>query len=98
AAAVSVGEMRHGGATRPEDRVEVRRRRDVPLLLGAFDEAPGHLDGGVVIEDIDSAEGVDGGCDHGVVVGTERHVGVYGDGLAPRLLDEIHGLAGGVSG
>ena len=88
--------MRHGGATRPEDRVEVRRHRDVPLLLGALDQAPRHLDGGVVVEDVDPAEGVDSRGNHRVVVGAARHVGVHGDGFAPRLLDEVDRLAGAV--
>ena len=47
--------VRERGAARPEDRGEVRRDREVPLVFGGVDEPARHLDRRVVVEHVEPA-------------------------------------------
>ena len=84
------------GPTRPEHRVEVRRHREVPVVLARVDEPARHLHRGVVVEDVEPSEVVDRDLHHGVAVGPPGDVRVHGDPAAPGRVDLADRLAGAV--
>ena len=79
-------------AAGPEDRREVGRDREVPVVFGALDEAAGHLHRGVVVEDVETAVALHRRGDHRVDVGAHGDVGVDGDPLGALLLEHANGV------
>ena len=92
AAALAREHVGERGAARAEDRREVRGDREVPVVVGAVDQAARHLHRGVVVEDVDAPVAVHGRGDHRVDVGPLRDVGVHGHALAVVLLEHADGL------
>ena len=69
--------------------LEVDVDRAVPLVLGRLQHRLGEHDAGVVDQDVDAPEVVDGGADEIFDVSGRRDVGAHRERVAARLLDRI---------
>jgi hypothetical protein len=74
--------------------LQVHGDHGVPLLLGHVDEHTVAQDAGVVHEDVEVAERLDGGVDQALAAFPVGHVVAVGDGLAAHALDLGHDLLG----
>ena len=78
-----------------EGGLEVDVQDSVPVVHGVGEEVAGAAgDAGVVVEDVDAAEALDGGCDQPIEVGQVRDVGLDGQRTAAGRLDLAGGLLG----
>jgi hypothetical protein len=62
----------------------------IPLVLGHIRQHAVAQDAGIVDEDIEPAEGVDGLLDHGLRALPIAYIGRIGDSRAAGLLDGVH--------
>ena len=85
--------MRPGGLGALVCALDVDLVDEVPVLVGQVLEAGVAQDTGIVEQDVDAAEGADGGLDDAVTV---LDAVVVGDGLATGLLDLVDYNIGGL--
>ena len=92
------GEMRSGGLGGEEGGFEIGVEGGVPGLLGGGAEFGFEEIGGVVDEDVEAVEVVDGLIDEILDFGDAGEVGGNGDGAAAEFFDFVDGVAGFVFG
>lgn len=85
--------MRPGGLGALVGALDVDFVDKVPVLVGQVLEASVAQDTGIVEQDVDAAEGADGGLDDALAV---LNAVVVGDGLAAGLLDLVDYNIGGL--
>src|SRR5207247_6091835 len=69
--------------------VDVDGHQPAPVLFALVDDGAAAADADVVVEEVEAAEAVEGGLDHGGAVGGLGDVGLEGEGLAAAGLDHL---------